>query len=339
MKTEMVRRAARGCLNCCLTITAWMALTAGCAESSNQAGAQQPESLATEAKVSEAQVPQASSTPVESTASPEAATSATGAKPSTPADLAEGSVREPNVVGESVTYEVGGKKYVSYVAYDSGLAARRPGILVVPEWWGQNEYVRMRTRQLAAAGYVAIAVDMYGDGKVTTDPAEAQKLSSSVYGNLDQAQARFVAAKDVLQAQRFTSSEDISAIGYCFGGGISLSMARRGVDLDGVASFHGNLATDKPAKPGAVKAKLLVLTGDADPMVPQTQVEAFKKEMAAARVNTEIFSYPGAMHAFTNPEATELGKKHNLPVAYNADADAKSWAELIQFLSALYPSP
>lgn len=322
----MISRAARGCMKYCLTLVALAAAT-GCAESSTGAGAQSPEESSPDTQ------PAATTAPTETTAQAPSAS-----EPTKPPVATDGSVREPNVVGQSVTYEVGGKKYVSYVAYDSGLAARRPGILVVPEWWGQNEYVRMRTRQLAAAGYVAIAVDMYGEGKVTTDPAEAQKLSSGVYGNLDQAQARFVAAIDQLKAQPHTNPDDISAVGYCFGGGISLNMARRGVDLDGVASFHGNLATDKPAKPDAVKAKLLVLTGDADPMVPAGQVEAFKKEMAAARVNTQVFSYPGATHAFTNPEATEIGKKYNLPVAYNAEADAQSWGELTKFLTALYPA-
>jgi len=244
---------------------------------------------------------------------------------------------EPSVVGESVTYDVNGTRFVSYVAYDAARTGRRPGILVVPEWWGQNEYVRTRARQLAAEGYVAIAVDMYGDGKVTTDPNEAKQWSSEVYGNLDQAQARFVAAKAQLVANPATAPDDVSAIGYCFGGGISLAMARRGLDLDGVVSFHGNLATQTPAQPGVVQAKVLVLTGEADPMVPAAQVEAFEQEMANARVTAQVISYPGATHAFTNPAATELGKKLNMPVAYHAEADAKSWAKLTRFLAELYP--
>lgn len=305
MNRRMVSKAAR--FGYCLTFALSTAAAVGCAES----GAVPP---AAPAATPNSDEPSAGSTPTNA------------------------QTHEANVVGQSVTYEVNGTPFVSYVAYDAGRTGRRPGILVVPEWWGQNEYARTRARQLAAAGYVAIAVDMYGEGKVTTDPNQAQQWASAVYGNLDQAQARFVAAKEQLLANPATAPDDISAIGYCFGGGISLAMARRGLDLDGVVSFHGNLATETPAQPGVVKAKVLVLTGEADPMVPATQVAAFEQEMSEAHVPARVISYPGATHAFTNPEATELGKTLNMPVAYHAEADAKSWAELTRFLSERYPN-
>ena len=314
MKLMSISRRARS-----FVTGLWSWALVGCAETAPQMEAQPP---------GEAALPSASApSSVAPTAAP------------TPAEpIQQPNVQQPNVVGQSVTYDVSGKTFVSYLAYDSATTTRRPGMLVVPEWWGQNEYAQSRARQLAAKGYVALSVDMYGEGKITTDPSEAKVLSGAVYGDLDQAQARFVAAMETLKAHQYTAPADVSAVGYCFGGGISLSMARRGVDLDGVASFHGNLATDKPAQSGVVKAKVLVLTGEADPMVPPAQVEAFKKEMAAAGVNTQIFSYPGALHAFTNPAATELGKKFNMPVAYDANADAQSWNELMKFLSELYPS-
>lgn len=242
-----------------------------------------------------------------------------------------------NIVGETVTYKSGDTTLVGYLAYDAASTARRPGVVVVHEWWGQNEYVRMRARQLADLGYVALAIDMYGEGKTVDEPEAAKELSSAVFGNLDQAEERFNAGLEQLKASAVVQPENISAVGYCFGGGIILNMARRGADLDGVASFHGSLGAATPARPGAVKAKVLVLTGAADPMVPEEQVEAFRQEMATAAVPTEIHSYPGALHAFTNPGATEIGKKYDLPIAYDADADVQSFKELTEFLSELYP--
>jgi dienelactone hydrolase len=195
----------------------------------------------------------------------------------------------------------------------------------------------MRARQLAELGYVVLAVDMYGNGKTVTEPSEAKELSTAVFSNLDQAEERFRAGMQLLASNAAVEPDKISAVGYCFGGGIILNMARRGVDLDGVASFHGMLGAAKPAQAGVVKAKVLILTGDADPMVPAGEVEAFRKEMADASVPTQIFSYPGALHAFTNPGATEVGKKYQLPIAYDPNADAQSWQELQKFLTALYP--
>jgi dienelactone hydrolase len=236
-----------------------------------------------------------------------------------------------------VNYKSGETQLVGYLAYNAVTTERRPGVLVVHEWWGPNEYVRMRARQLAELGYVALAIDMYGNGKTVTEPSEAKELSSAVFADLDQAEQRFKAGMQVLNANPAVEPNDISAVGYCFGGGIILNMARRGVELDGVASFHGSLAAPKPAQPGAVKARVLVLTGAADPMVPSEQVEAFRKEMMDAAVPTEIHSYPGALHAFSNPAATEVGKKYQLPIAYDAAADAQSFQELTQFLNELYP--
>lgn len=260
------------------------------------------------------------------------------ATPSTESISSASTPAASTIVGEAVTYASGETPLVGYLAYDSAIKQPRPGVLVVHEWWGQNEYARMRARKLAELGYVALAIDMYGAGKTVTEPAEAKELSTAVFSNLDQAEERFKAGMQLLASNPAVEPDKISAVGYCFGGGISLNMARRGVDLDGVASFHGSLGAPTPAQAGVVKAKVLVLTGDADPMVPAEQVEAFRKEMADAAVPTEIHTYPGALHAFTNPAATEVGKKYQLPVAYDANADAQSWQELTKFLAALYPN-
>ena len=160
---------------------------------------------------------------------------------------------------------------------------------------------------------------------------EAGKIS-----NPEIAKARFMAAYDLLKKHETVDPSKIAAIGYCFGGAVVLQMARFGTDLKGVASFHGNLSTDSPAKPGVVKAKVLVLHGADDSLVPKEQVAAFKKEMDTAGVDYTFIEYPGAVHAFTNPAATENGKKFNLPLAYDEHADHESWAELQKFLRGVF---
>lgn len=240
-------------------------------------------------------------------------------------------------MGKEVRYKAGDVELVGYLAYDPSIQGKRPGVLVVHEWWGHNDYARRRADMLAKMGYTALAVDMYGGGKQAKHPDEAGKFVSEVMATQGAARGRFEAGLELLRSQPTTEPDKIAAIGYCFGGGIVLAMARAGLDLDGVASFHGMLATETPAKKGQVVAKVLVLHGEADPFVPAEQVEAFKKEMADAGVDMKFVGYPGAKHAFTSPEATENGKKFNLPLAYDKDADDKSWAELDRFLRELFP--
>jgi dienelactone hydrolase len=246
------------------------------------------------------------------------------------------SIAEPKINGMTVEYTTQAAVMKGYLAYDESIQGKRPGVLVVPEWWGLNDYVRMRARMLAELGYTALAVDMYGDGKMVMTPDEAGKLSSEAMKDFDVAKARFVAALDFLKQQANVDANRIAAIGYCFGGGVVLNMSRQGVDLDGVVSFHGGLAAVKPAQPGSIKAKILVLHGGDDKFVTPEQIEAFKQEMRAAGADFQFISYPGATHSFTNPEATELGKKFNMPIAYNADADKKSWEEMKDFLSMIF---
>jgi dienelactone hydrolase len=236
------------------------------------------------------------------------------------------------LAGEEVTYAADGTTLKGYIARPTGAGAKRPGVLVVHEWWGNNDYPRKRADMLAQLGYVALAVDMYGDGKTVDNPQDAGALSGEARKNIDVSEQRFAAARALLARQPDVDARRIAAIGYCFGGGIMLEMARRGSDLAGVVSFHGGLGTQSPAKPGAVKAKVLVLNGAADPFVKPDQVAAFKKEMQSAGVAYTFIDYPGAVHAFTNPAATANGKKFNLPLAYDADADKKSWAEMQRFL-------
>src|SRR5208283_2555459 len=163
-----------------------------------------------------------------------------------------------------IEYSAPGIVMKGYLAYDESIKGKRPGVLVVHEWWGLNDYSRKRARMLAELGYTALAVDMYGDGKQALDPDEATKLSSGVMKDFNAAVARFTAAQEYLKQQPTVDPSNIAAIGYCFGGGIVLNMARHGLDLKGVASFHGGLTAIKPARPGTVKAKMLILNGAAD---------------------------------------------------------------------------
>jgi len=240
------------------------------------------------------------------------------------------------IIGEPVIYKTGDFSMQGYLAYDDNIAGKRPGILVVHEWWGHNEYARERARMLAELGYTALAVDMYGDGKHAEHPDDAGKFAAEVKKNKEAATQRFQAAMQVLQQHPTVDPQHIAAIGYCFGGGVVLQMARQGIDLDAVVSFHGSLATDTPAAPGAIKARILVCTGAADKMVPPEQVQAFRSEMENSVVDYRIISYPDAKHSFTNPGADIYAKKFNIPVGYNAEADRKSWQEMQKFLKETF---
>jgi dienelactone hydrolase len=240
------------------------------------------------------------------------------------------------VQGEEVDYEADGVTLKGYLAYDDSIRGKRPGVLVVHEWWGQNEYARKRARMLAALGYTALAVDMYGNGKVVDNPDDARKLSGEVYKNMNIAKARFEAAMQLLRSQPTVEADKLAAYGYCFGGGIVLNMARMGEDLKGVASFHGGLGTGSPAQPGMIKARIISFSGDADPTIGPDKVAAFRKEMDAAGADYRVVIYPGAKHAFTNPDADVMGKKFNLPIAYNAKADKDSWEQATVFLREVF---
>ncbi|MHB8881404.1 MAG: dienelactone hydrolase family protein [Thermodesulfovibrionales bacterium] len=242
----------------------------------------------------------------------------------------------PRAAGKEVEYSADGVVMKGYLAYNPKLNGRRPGVLVVHEWWGHNDYARKRARMLARMGYTALAVDMYGDGKKAGHPDDAGKFSSELMKNADTAKARFMAALEFLKKQQTVDPDNIAAIGYCFGGGVVLNMARQGVDLKGVASFHGSLAAVKKAEPGAVKARVLVLHGADDSFVKPEQIAAFKQEMKDAGVTLQFVEYPGAIHSFTNPDADKYAKEFNLPLGYHEAADKKSWKELRYFLRTVF---
>jgi dienelactone hydrolase len=237
---------------------------------------------------------------------------------------------------KEVTYRSGGVSMKGYVAYDDAIKGKRPGVLVVHEWWGNNDYARKRARMLAELGYTALSVDMYGDGKTADHKDDAAALATQVAKDMPVAKARFEAGLKALKKEKSVDGSKVAAIGYCFGGSVVLNMARLGVDLKGVASFHGSLGGLAPAEKDKVKARVAVFTGEADPMVPAEQVTAFKQQMDAAGAKYSVVSYPGVKHSFTNPQADEYAKRFGLPVAYDAKADADSWAQTQIFLKDIF---
>ena len=242
----------------------------------------------------------------------------------------------PKIEGKPVEYTAGGVTMKGYLAWDANVTGKRPGVLVVHEWWGQTEYVRKRARMLAELGYTALALDMYGEGKMAGHPDEAGKFSSELMKNFPVARDRFLAALEFLKKDPTVDPARIAAIGYCFGGGVVLNMARQGVDIKGVASFHGSLAVVKPEKPAPIKAAVRVYNGADDKFIPAGAIDTLRREMADQKVNFKFTNYPGAVHAFTNPEADEIAKKFSMPIAYNAAADKASWEDAKGFLAEIF---
>ena len=231
------------------------------------------------------------------------------------------------VKGEEITYASDSTNLKGYIAFDENATEKRPGVLIIHEWWGHNNYVRERADMLAELGYTAIAVDMYGDGKLAEHPDDAGKFAMSVMTNLPEAKARFNAALDVLKAHESVDGDKIAAIGYCFGGSVALTMANSGADLDAVAAFHSGVQL--PIMPNAdLKANVRVFNGADDPFISPESIEAFKSAMDSVGANYQYIAYPGVKHSFTSKEADANGEKFGLPLAYDADADAKSWAGL-----------
>jgi len=236
---------------------------------------------------------------------------------------------------ENITYNLDTVSMNGYVVYDENKEGKRPGVLVIHEWWGMNDYTKMRARELAKLGYIAMAIDMYGNGKTADNPGDAQKMAMPFYQNPQMAKARFDAALNKLKTYSQVDTGNIAGIGYCFGGGILLNLARLGEDLNGVVSFHGSLL-GTPAVKELLKAKILVCHGAADSFVPQSEIDQFKKQMDSIGADYTFKVYEGATHAFTNPDATETGKKFNLPISYNAAADSASWNDMKEFFGRIF---
>ena len=255
-------------------------------------------------------------------------------KTKTDAKDSTGVTAPANIKTDSISWKLDGQNYNGFVAYDENVDAKRPAILVVPEWWGLNDYTKRRAKQLAELGYLAMAIDMYGDGKIANNPDEAQRFANPYYKNPALAKTRVDAAIAQLKNLPQTDTSKMAAIGYCFGGFVVLNAAKLGADLKGVVTFHGGLTGAKPDK-DLLKAKILVCHGGADEF-ENPHLDEFKKQMDSIGADYTFQVYPNASHAFSNPDATALGEKFNMPIRYNEAADTASWNDMKEFFRKLF---
>ncbi len=230
-----------------------------------------------------------------------------------------------NIVTSTLEYQVGDNTHKAYFAQDEEITAPKPGIVIVHEWWGINDYIRRRAHMLAELGYAALAIDMYGDGREASNPDEAGALMNGVLGDMQAGTETLQAGYYLLCDQISVDSSNIAAIGYCFGGAMVLHMARIGMPLKAVASFHGALGSFHTADPGSIQARILVNHGEADSMVTMDDVATFKAEMDAAKANYEVKVLSGAKHSFSNPDADDNAAKYGLDLGFQAEADNASW--------------
>jgi len=240
---------------------------------------------------------------------------------------------QAEVQTKTVEYRHGDVTFKGFLAYDDAITGKRPAVLVFPEWWGVNDYPKGRAKQLAGMGYVALVGDLYGGGKTTTDPKEAASLSGSFKANRAELCARARAALDTLKADPHADTSRVAVIGYCFGGTTALELARSGADVQGVATFHAGLDVPDTGDASNIRAKILVMTGGDDPNVPPAVLNAFEDQMRKGKVDWEVVVFGGAVHSFTNPAS---GSDPSRGVAYNAQADHRSWEIMKLFFGEIF---
>jgi dienelactone hydrolase len=231
-------------------------------------------------------------------------------------------------------YQIEGQPYEGSISRPARLTGAAPGILVASDWKGYGPFAKERAEDLARLGYIAFAIDMYGQGVHAADTAEATKLSAPFYQDFTLFRTRAQAALAELRKQPGVDANRIGAMGFCFGGTTVLELARSGAPVEGVVTFHGGLATGLPARPGAIKAReLLILAGSLDPLVPPADVAGFMIEMNGVHVPYRLVEYPNTVHAFTNPAA---GNDLTKPTAYNAASAEAAYAEMRAFFQRLF---
>jgi dienelactone hydrolase len=236
---------------------------------------------------------------------------------------------------KAVDYSYDGVNLKGHLAWDDSAPGKRPAVLVVHEWWGLNDYAKKRAEKLAALGYVALACDMYGEGKVARHPEEAGQMAGEVRKNVKTWQGRAQAALRVLQDHELVESRKIAAIGYCFGGSTALELAYTGADLAAVVTFHGALPVPEPDQAKAIKAKLLICHGALDSFIPESTIQKVRDALEEAKVDYEMNYYGGAVHSFTVAEADKVGMKG---IAYNAAADHRSWNSMLRLFDEVFNS-
>ena len=234
-------------------------------------------------------------------------------------------------VTRTIEYRHGDTALAGYLAYDDAATGARPGVLVVHEWWGLNDYARRRARMLAELGYVAFAADMYGKGKSTGDPARASAWSGHLRGDVNLWRARALKGLDVLRNQPQTDPRRLAAIGYCFGGSTVLHLASGEKELAGVVSFHGGLPLPKPKT--EIKTAILVCHGSRDTHTKPATIRRFKNRLDSLGADWHMITYGHAEHSFTNPAADKHGVEG---VSYNEKADRRSWRHMRGFLREVF---
>jgi len=239
------------------------------------------------------------------------------------------------VKGEFVNYTDGKTQLIGYIAWDDAIKGKRPGIIVVPDWWGHGMFPRVRADELAQLGYTTMVMDMYGNGKYAESPEDAKTLMDEFTAVPKTMESRFDATLQTLRKHATVNPKKVAAVGYSLGGKVVLEMARLGKDLAAVASIWGVIDTPaKPAAKGAVKARILVQAPEKDDWAPADKVKALQKEMKAAGARMKVVSYPGTVHGWSRPDATLRAKRHNLGIRFDARAMLKSQKDLNKFLKA-----
>jgi dienelactone hydrolase len=247
--------------------------------------------------------------------------------------LVAGSASRAAIKNEAVKYQQGGAQFQGYLAYDDAVQGKRPGVLVVPEWWGLNDYARHRAQMLAQLGYVAFVADMYGNGQTTEDPKQAGQWSGALKSNRVLLRQRVNAALEQLKNNQRVDPQKTAAIGYCFGGTSAIELARSGADVKGIVGFHAGLDSPNPADGKNIKGKVLICLGANDTFSSPQDKQAFEDEMRQNHVDWEMNLYGNAVHSFTNPGADKYG----IPgIAYNAEADRRSWQAMQDFFGELF---
>lgn len=224
-----------------------------------------------------------------------------------------------------------GQRLVGYFAAPA-IDMPTAGVIVAPEWWGRNEYTERRARELAEHGFAALAIDMYGDKKVTTTSTQAYEWMMQTFEHVDTVVDRAQAGLNTLANQPEVNAEKLAAIGFCYGGKVVLDLARSGANLKAVTTFHANLSPKAPAEKGKLKAEILVLHGELDSMVTLDDVASFREEMHAAEVNHEVIIFEDAKHGFSNPQADERAKANNVDLGYNAEAERQGLEAMYELL-------
>jgi len=244
-----------------------------------------------------------------------------------------GSVAQGAVVTKTISYRQGGVDLQGFLAYDNLLKGKHPGVLIVHEWWGLNDYARKRAEQIASLGYVAFALDMYGKNKVTDHPKQAQEFMKQVTENIETWRHRAIAGLNILKQQPNMDPTRIAAIGYCFGGSTVQQLAYSGANIKGIVSFHGSLILPPASTLRPIKAKFLICHGAADPFTKPEMITSYIAAMNASGIDWQMDIYGHAKHGFTNPGADKYGMPQ---LGYNRLADLRSWQAMKQFFNEIF---